>query len=147
MELLELENKIKNDIEVSKIKQNVLEDFLKELQKINNKESPNNLGNNLEIRRNNTKNNDIKIGDRENMLEKEFRKEGEIYEVDEIGDDEKYVFLTRLSDKAQMQEFNISNELYNELLNDKSEELRVIYKNGEYKIIWKTIDKCLCNVI
>ena len=135
MELLELENKIKNDIEVSKIKQNVLEDFLKELQKINNKESTNNLGNNLEIRRNNIKNNDVKIGDRENMLEKEFRKEGEIYEVDEIGDDEKYVFLTRLSDQAQMQEFNISNELYNELLNDKSDELRVIYRNGEYKII------------
>lgn len=135
MELLELENKIKNDIEVSKIKQNVLEDFLKELQKINNKESTNNLGNNLEIRRNNIKNNDVKIGDRENMLEKEFRKEGEIYEVDEIGDDEKYVFLTRLSDQAQMQEFNISNELYNELLNDRREELRLIYKNGEYKII------------
>lgn len=135
MELLELENKIKNDIEVSKIKQNVLEDFLKELQKINNKESHNNLESNLEIRRNNIRNNNVKIGDRENMLESEFRKEGEIYEVDEIGDDEKYVFLTRLSDKAQMQEFNISNELYNELLNDKSDELRVVYRNGEYKII------------
>lgn len=135
MELLDLEKKIKNDIAVSKIKQNVLEDFLNELQKINNKESTNNLGSNLEIRRNNIKNNDVKIGDRENMLEKEFRKEGEIYEVDEIGDDEKYVFLTRLSDKAQLQEFNISNELYNELLNDKSDELRVIYRNGEYKII------------
>ena len=75
------------------------------------------------------------VGDRENMLESEFRKEGEIYEVDEIGDDEKYVFLTRLSDKAQMQEFDISNKLYNELLNCKNEELKVVFHNGEYKII------------
>ena len=69
------------------------------------------------------------------MLESEFRKEGEIYEVDEIGDDEKYIFLTRLSDKAQMQEFDISNKLYNELLNCKNDELKVVFHNGEYKII------------
>lgn len=135
MELLELEKKIKNDIEVSKIKQNVLENFLKELQKINNKEGQNNLENNVKINKRNKNSNETKIGDKEKMLEKEFRKEGEIYEVDEIGDDEKYVFLTRLSDRVQMQEFKISNELYNEFLNDRREELRVIYKDGEYKII------------
>jgi len=159
MELLDLERKIKNNIEVSKIKQNLLEGFLNELQKIgdgkgknffenrdtigdeNTFEKINTIGDENTFEKINTiANEDIDrdeniVGDRENMLESEFRKEGEIYEVDEIGDDEKYVFLTRLSDKAQMQEFDISNKLYNELLNCKNEELKVVFHNGEYKII------------
>ena len=159
MELFDLERKIKNNIEVSKIKQNLLEGFLNELQKIgdgkgkntfenienigdeNTFEKINNIGdeNTFEniniIADENVDRDENIIGDRENMLESEFRKEGEIYEVDEIGDDEKYVFLTRLSDKAQMQEFDISNKLYNELLNCKNEELKVVFHNGEYKII------------
>lgn len=159
MELFDLEKKIKNNIEVSKIKQNLLEGFLNELQKIgdgkgkntfenienigdeNTFEKINNIGDentfgniNIIADENVDRDEDI-VGDRENMLESEFRKEGEIYEVDEIGDDEKYVFLTRLSDKAQMQEFGISNKLYNELLNCKNEELKVVFHNGEYKII------------
>ena len=68
-------------------------------------------------------------------ISNDFRKEGEKYEVDEIGDDEKYVFLTRESDGENMQEFEISDTLYNELLNDKSEKLELIYQNGEYKKI------------
>ena len=159
MELFDLERKIKNNIEVSKIKQNLLEGFLNELQKIGDGKGKNSFGNRDTIGDENTfekintigdentfekintiANEDIDrdediVGDRENMLESEFRKEGEIYEVDEIGDDEKYVFLTRLSDKAQMQEFDISNKLYNELLNCKNEELKVVFHNGEYKII------------
>ena len=147
MELLDLERKIKNNIEVSKIKQNLLEGFLNELQKIGDGKGKNFFENRDTIGDENTfekintiANEDIDrdeniVGDRENMLESEFRKEGEIYEVDEIGDDEKYVFLTRLSDKAQMQEFDISNKLYNELLNCKNEELKVVFHNGEYKII------------
>ena len=147
MELFDLERKIKNNIEVSKIKQNLLEGFLNELQKIGDGKGKNSFGNRDTIGDENTfeKINTIAdenidrdedmVGDRENMLESEFRKEGEIYEVDEIGDDEKYVFLTRLSDKAQMQEFDISNKLYNELLNCKNEELKVVFHNGEYKII------------
>jgi hypothetical protein len=159
MELLDLERKIKNNIEVSKIKQNLLEGFLNELQKIGDEKGKNSFGNRDTIgdknsfenrdtigdentfeKINTIANEDIDrdediVGDRENMLESEFRKEGEIYEVDEIGDDEKYVFLTRLSDKAQMQEFDISNKLYNELLNCKNEELKVVFHNGEYKII------------
>ena len=159
MELFDLERKIKNNIEVSKIKQNLLEGFLNELQKIGDGKGKNSFGNRDTIgdensfekintianedtfeKINTIANEDIDkdeniIGDRENMLESEFRKEGEIYEVDEIGDDEKYVFLTRLSDKAQMQEFDISNKLYNELLNCKNEELKVVFHNGEYKII------------
>ena len=159
MELFDLERKIKNNIEVSKIKQNLLEGFLNELQKIGDGKGKNSFGNRDTIgdensfekintianedtfeKINTIANEDIDkdeniIGDRENMLESEFRKEGEIYEVDEIGDDEKYVFLTRLSDKAQMQEFDISNKLYNELLNCKNEELKVVFHNGDYKII------------
>ena len=159
MELFDLERKIKNNIEVSKIKQNLLEGFLNELQKIGDGKGKNTFGNRDTIgdknsfgkintigdentfeKINTIANEDVDrdeniIGDRENMLESEFRKEGEIYEVDEIGDDEKYVFLTRLSDKAQMQEFGISNKLYNELLNCKNEELKVVFHNGEYKII------------
>ena len=159
MELFDLERKIKNNIEVSKIKQNLLEGFLNELQKIGDGKGKNSFGNRDTIgdensfgnrdtigdentfeKINTIANEDIDrdeniIGDRENMLESEFRKEGEIYEVDEIGDDEKYVFLTRLSDKAQMQEFDISNKLYNELLNCKNDELKVVFHNGEYKII------------
>ena len=159
MELFDLERKIKNNIEVSKIKQNLLEGFLNELQKIGDGKGKNTFGNRDTIgdknsfgkintigdentfeKINTIANEDIDrdedmVGDRENMLESEFRKEGEIYEVDEIGDDEKYVFLTRLSDKAQMQEFGISNKLYNELLNCKNEELKVVFHNGEYKII------------
>ena len=159
MELFDLEKKIKNNIEVSKIKQNLLEGFLNELQKIGDGKGKNTFGNRDTIgdknsfgkintigdentfeKINTIANEDVDrdeniIGDRENMLESEFRKEGEIYEVDEIGDDEKYVFLTRLSDKAQMQEFDISNKLYNELLNCKNDELKVVFHNGEYKII------------
>lgn len=159
MELFDLERKIKNNIEVSKIKQNLLEGFLNELQKIGDGKGKNTFGNRDTIgdknsfgkintigdentfeKINTIANEDVDrdeniIGDRENMLESEFRKEGEIYEVDEIGDDEKYVFLTRLSDKAQMQEFDISNKLYNELLNCKNDELKVVFHNGEYKII------------
>ena len=171
MELFDLERKIKNNIEVSKIKQNLLEGFLNELQKIGDGKGKNSFENRETIgdknsfgnrdtigdknsfenrdtigdentfeKINTIANEDVDrdeniIGDRGNMLEGEFRKEGEIYEVDEIGDDEKYVFLTRLSDKAQMQEFDISNKLYNELLNCKNEELKVVFHNGEYKII------------
>ena len=140
MELFDLERKIKNNIEVSKIKQNLLEGFLNELQKIGDGKGKNSFGNRDTIgdensfgnrdtigdentfeKINTIANEDIDrdedmVGDRENMLESEFRKEGEIYEVDEIGDDEKYVFLTRLSDKAQMQEFDISNKLYNNFI-------------------------------
>ena len=146
MELFDLERKIKNNIEVSKIKQNLLEGFLNELQKIGDGKIKNNIeGSKIkqnllegflnELQKIGDGKGKNSFGDRENMLESEFRKEGEIYEVDEIGDDEKYVFLTRLSDKAQMQEFDISNKLYNELLNCKNEELKVVFHNGDYKII------------
>lgn len=59
--------------------------------------------------------------------------EGETYIIDEIGDDEKYVFLTRKFDNKEFQEFNISDELYNKILNDSS-IMELIFENGEYKI-------------
>ena len=64
-----------------------------------------------------------------------MKKEGEIYIVDEIGDDEKYVFLTRESDGEAFQEFDITDELYNELLNNHDEVLKIKYENGAYKIV------------
>ena len=73
--------------------------------------------------------------EKDEELTSDFRKEVEIYEVDEIGDDEKYVFLTRESDGKNMQEFEISDKLYNDLLEDKSETIKLQYKNGEYVII------------
>lgn len=74
--------------------------------------------------------------EKDNKSELEIgRREGETYTVDEIGDDEKYVFLTRESDGKDFQEFNISDELYRALLNDDREELRVKFENGEYHII------------
>lgn len=70
--------------------------------------------------------------------EKEFiasqKQEGEEYIVDEIGDDEKYVFLTRKSTGTDFQEY-IDDELYNKLLNvnDKS-NIILIYENGNYRL-------------
>lgn len=73
-----------------------------------------------------------KVMEKENFKD-DFNIEGEIYIVDEIGDDEKYVFLTREKDGKEEQVFEISDELYEELLNDTSEILKVKYENGEYK--------------
>ncbi len=59
---------------------------------------------------------------------------GEEYTVDEIGDDEKYIFLTRNKTGEEFQEF-ISDELYNELLNEKDKSNIILVFNGEeYKI-------------
>ena len=62
-----------------------------------------------------------------------FEVEGEVYKIDEIGDDDKYVFLTRESDGADKQIFNISDELYNKILDDGSIEY-LVYKNGEFQV-------------
>ena len=59
----------------------------------------------------------------------QFRKEGETYIVDELGDDERYAYLTRKSDGKEMQDFNISDELY-----DKIKENNKLGKKTE--LIW-----------
>lgn len=67
----------------------------------------------------------------------EFRKVGEKYIVDELGDDEKYVYLTRMTDKKGMQDFNISDRLYDILKeNNKEEKDSILTWNGkEYGLI------------
>lgn len=78
--------------------------------------------------------NDIILKEKERLNQN--RVEGEKYIVDEIGDDEKYVYLTRLSNGAEFQEFEISDQLYEELLNENTnEEINLVYSNGEYKIV------------
>ena len=62
-----------------------------------------------------------------------FEVECEIYKIDEIGDDDKYVFLTRESDGVDKQIFDISDKLYNKILDDRSIEY-LVYKNGEFEV-------------
>lgn len=78
--------------------------------------------------------NDIILKEKERLNQN--RVEGEKYIVDEIGDDEKYVYLTRSLNGAEFQEFEISDQLYEELLNENTnEEINLVYSNGEYKIV------------
>ncbi len=67
----------------------------------------------------------------------DFRKVGEKYIVDELGDDEKYVYLTRLSDKKEMQDFNISDRLYGKIKenNKEGEESILTWDGKEYNLI------------
>ena len=67
----------------------------------------------------------------------DFRKVGEKYVVDELGDDEKYVYLTRISDKKEMQDFNISDRLYDILKeNNKNRKETIVTWNGEeYELV------------
>lgn len=77
--------------------------------------------------------NDIILKEKERLNQN--RVEGEKYIVDEIGDDEKYVYLTRTSNGTEFQEFEISDQLYEELLNENTnEKINLVYSNGEYKI-------------
>ena len=55
---------------------------------------------------------------------------GEEYLVDEIGDDEKYVFLTRKSTGKSFQEF-IPDELYSELLSQENPSNIILVFDGE----------------
>lgn len=78
--------------------------------------------------------NDIILKEKERLNQN--RVEGEKYIVDEIGDDEKYVYLTRTSNETEFQEFEISDQLYEELLNENTnEKINLVYSNGEYKIV------------
>ena len=65
--------------------------------------------------------------------EVKFEVEGKVYKIDEIGDDDKYVFLTRERDGVDKQIFDISDELYNQILDDGSIEY-LVYKNGEFRV-------------
>ena len=66
----------------------------------------------------------------------EFRKQGETYTVDELGDDERYAYLTRKSDGKEMQDFNISNELYDKIKenNRNGKKTELTWNGKEYVI-------------
>ena len=65
---------------------------------------------------------------------KNCRVNGAEYKLDEIGDDEKYIYLTKVSDNTEFQEYDISDELYNSLLKDNRDEIYLTYNNGKYEI-------------
>ena len=67
----------------------------------------------------------------------DFRKVGEKYVVDELGDDEKYVYLTRISDKKEMQDFNISDRLYDKIKenNKEGKDSILTWDGKEYNLI------------
>lgn len=64
------------------------------------------------------------------------RIDGEEYTVDEVGDDEKYVYLTRKSDNMEFQDINISNQLYENLKEElkNKKEPTLIWNGKEYII-------------
>lgn len=67
----------------------------------------------------------------------DFRKVGDKYIVDELGDDEKYVYLTRMSDKKEMQDFNVSDRLYEKIKenNKEGKESILTWDGKEYNLI------------
>ena len=64
----------------------------------------------------------------------EFRKQGETYTVDELGDDERYAYLIRKSDGKEMQDFNISDELYDKIKenNRNGKKTEITWNGKEY---------------
>ena len=90
---------------------------------------------------NKTINSEINI-EKSNILKEQqkeamqFRKQGETYTVDELGDDERYAYLTRKSDGKEMQDFNISDELYDKIKenNKKGKETELTWNGKEYEI-------------
>ena len=66
----------------------------------------------------------------------QFRKQGETYTVDELGDDERYAYLIRKSDSKEMQDFNISDELYDKIKeNNKNGKKTELTWNGKEYLI------------
>ena len=62
----------------------------------------------------------------------QFRKQGETYTVDELGDDERYAYLIIKSDSKEMQDFNISDELYDKIKeNNKNGKKTELTWNGK----------------
>lgn len=64
----------------------------------------------------------------------QFRKQGETYTVDELGDDERYAYLIRKSDDKEMQDFNISDELYDKIKenNRNGKKTEITWNGKEY---------------
>lgn len=70
----------------------------------------------------------------QNELLNNYRREGEKYIVDELGDDEKTIYLTRESDGIEFQDFEIKDELYEEIKtnNQKGYKTTLIWNGNEY---------------
>lgn len=77
-----------------------------------------------------------KILKKQEKLLNEMRKECEEYIVDELGDDEKKVYLTRKSDNISFEDFKISDELYNKIKerNREGVEATLIWNGNEYEL-------------
>ena len=86
----------------------------------------------------NQKINQIKkeVVEEQNRYLSSCRREGEEYIVDEVGDDEKYIYLTRKFDNMEFQDVNISNQLYDNLKEElkKGKEPTLIWNGKEYII-------------
>ena len=67
------------------------------------------LNNEIDQKKNEIKN---KIINEQNKYLDSCRLKGEEYIVDELGDDEKYVYLTRKSDNVEFQDLKITDEMY-----------------------------------
>ena len=77
-----------------------------------------------------------RIVEKQNKVLEEFRKVGEEYRVDELGDDEKYAYITRVSDNKELQDFNISDEIYDKIKenNRNNIETILVWNGKEYYI-------------
>lgn len=86
----------------------------------------------------NSKINEAKKGiiEKQNNILEEFRKIGGEYKADELGDDEKSVYITRVSDGKEQQDFKLSDELYDKIKenNKKHIETILIWNGKEYEI-------------
>jgi hypothetical protein len=86
----------------------------------------------------NSKINKLKNGiiEKQNKILEDFRKIGEEYRVEELGDDEKLAYITRVSDGKELQDFNLSDEIYDKIKqnNKKHIDTTLIWNGKEYEI-------------
>ena len=86
----------------------------------------------------NSKINKLKNGiiEKQNKILEDFRKIGEEYRAEELGDDEKLAYITRVSDGKELQDFNLSDEIYDKIKqnNKKHIDTTLIWNGKEYEI-------------
>lgn len=86
----------------------------------------------------NSKINKLKNGiiEKQNKILEDFRKIGEEYRVEELGDDEKLAYITRVSDGKELQDFNLSDEIYDKIKqnNKKHIDTTLIWNGKEYEM-------------
>lgn len=86
----------------------------------------------------NSKINKLKNGiiEKQNKILEDFRKIGEEYRAEELGDDEKLAYITRVSDGKELQDFNLSDEIYDKIKqnNKKHIDTILIWNGKEYEM-------------